>query len=68
MFYRRPRRRRDLDDPTSVADVLHPGAVPLRVGGVFPDDGWTLEDVIMRAEEEWARSGPMHLDAGPGDE
>jgi hypothetical protein len=42
---------------------------PLRVGiASFPDDGWTLEDVIVRAEEEWARSGPMHLDAGRGDE
>jgi hypothetical protein len=42
---------------------------PLRVGlAAFPDDGWTLEDVIVRAEEEWARSGPIHLDAGKGDE
>ena len=42
---------------------------PLRVGlAAFPDDGWTLEDVILRAEEEWARSGPIHLDGGKGDE
>ena len=41
---------------------------PLRIGlASFPDDGWTLEDVIVRAEEEWARSGPIHLD-GKGDE
>ena len=42
---------------------------PLRIGvASFPEDGWTLEDVILRAEEEWARSGPMHLDAGTGGE
>jgi hypothetical protein len=42
---------------------------PLRIGlAAFPDDGWTLEDVIVRAEEEWARSGPIQLDAGKGDE
>src|SRR5262245_61266321 len=42
---------------------------PLRIGiASFPDDGWTLEDVILRAEEEWARSGPLHLGAGRGDE
>jgi len=42
---------------------------PLRIGlAAFPDDGWTLEDVIVRAEEEWARSGPIQLDAGRGDE
>jgi hypothetical protein len=41
---------------------------PLRIGlASFPDDGWTLEDVIVRAEEEWARSGPVQLD-GQGDE
>jgi hypothetical protein len=41
---------------------------PLRVGlASFPEDGWTLEDVIVRAEEEWARSGPVQLD-GQGDE
>jgi hypothetical protein len=41
---------------------------PLRIGlASFPDDGWTLEDVIVRAEEEWARSGPVQLD-GKGDE
>ena len=41
---------------------------PLRIGlASFPDDGWTLEDVIVRAEEEWARSGPVQLDA-KGDE
>jgi hypothetical protein len=41
---------------------------PLRIGlAAFPDDGWTLEDVIVRAEEEWARSGPVHVD-GRGDE
>jgi hypothetical protein len=42
---------------------------PLRVGlAAFPDDGWTLEDVILHAEEEWARSGPIPGDAGQGDE
>lgn len=41
---------------------------PLRIGlASFPDDGWTLEDVIVRAEDEWARSAPVHLD-GRGDE
>ena len=42
---------------------------PLRVGlAAFPDDGWTLEDVIVHAEEEWARSGPIPADGGQGDE
>jgi hypothetical protein len=42
---------------------------PLRIGlAAFPDDGWTLEDVILRAEEEWARSGPIQVDPGQGDE
>jgi hypothetical protein len=42
---------------------------PLRVGlASFPDDGWTLEDVLLRAEDEWAQCGPIHLDAGRGDE
>lgn len=41
---------------------------PLRIGlASFPEDGWTLEDVIVRAEEEWARSGPVQSD-GEGDE
>jgi hypothetical protein len=41
---------------------------PLRIGlASFPDDGWTLEDVIVRAEEEWAQSGPVQMD-GRGDE
>jgi hypothetical protein len=49
---------------TSAIQVL----CPLRIGlASFPDDGWTLEDVIVKAEEEWARSGPVHLD-GKGDE
>lgn len=35
---------------------------PLRIGlASFPDDGWTLEDVIMRAEEQWAESAPVQL-------
>jgi hypothetical protein len=42
---------------------------PLRIGlAAFPDNGWTLEDIIVRAEEEWARSGPIQIDAGQGDE
>jgi hypothetical protein len=42
---------------------------PLRIGlAAFPDGGWTLEDVILRAEEEWARSGPMHGGSDQGDE
>ena len=42
---------------------------PLRIGlASFPDDGWTLEDVILRAEEEWARSSPIQVDPAQGDE
>jgi hypothetical protein len=42
---------------------------PLRIGlAAFPNDGWTLEDVLLRAEEEWARNGPIQADAGQGEE
>ena len=42
---------------------------PLRIGlASFPDDGWTLDDVILRAEEEWAASGAIQGDLGQGDE
>lgn len=41
---------------------------PLRIGvAAFPDDGWTLEDVITRAEEDWARSRAIQAIADEGD-
>jgi hypothetical protein len=43
----------------AVARLLQVSAIqvlsPLRIGlAAFPDDGWTLEDVIVRAETSWA--------------
>jgi hypothetical protein len=57
----------------TIARLLQMSAIqvlcPLRIGlAAFPDDGWTLEDMVLRAEEEWARSGPIHVDGGQGDE
>jgi hypothetical protein len=38
---------------------------PLRIGtAAFPDDGWTLEDVVLRAEESWAQNAVPHLVTG----
>ena len=57
----------------TVARLLQLSAIqvlcPLRIGlAAFPDDGWTLEDMILRAEDEWARSVPIDVDGGQGDE
>lgn len=42
---------------------------PLRIGlASFPDDGWTLEDVLLRAEKEWACGAIGHDDLDRGDE